>query len=215
MNFESDLRTYRAKLDVFKSDRRHFELRKEEIIGKLDQEKQAVENFAKARWVLSEVARITQQTLQGYIENLATMALQAIFPERDYRLVMELDFKRGRCECLLRVKEGENGEPFVPKDELGGGICDVMAFALRIILWSLSKPRSRAFIILDEPFRFVDRNHVAKCGDLLAELSRTMGVQFFIVTHSEELVATGDQVWDVSHDGEKSNLALCKGADVV
>ena len=43
-----------------------------------------------------------------------------------------------------------------------------------------------AFVVLDEPFRFVSREYRPAIAELVKELSEELNVQFVLVTHSSE-----------------------------
>jgi len=84
-----------------------------------------------------------------------------------------------------------------PSADSGGGAVDVAAFALRLSLWSLQNPRSRNTIILDEPFRFLSKDLHHKAGELLKQISETLGIQLIIVTHEKELQQYANKVFTV------------------
>uniref|UniRef100_A0A6M3MA13 Uncharacterized protein n=1 Tax=viral metagenome TaxID=1070528 RepID=A0A6M3MA13_9ZZZZ len=202
---------YRQQVDKKKARKELLEqqfLSREEEIG--DKKAQA-EKVTKARWVLSEVARLTQEKFKGYVESLVTMAIRSIF-DRPYEFLVDFEIKRNKSECYLRVREGD-WEPYVPKDEQGGGIIDVISFALRVVLWSLQKPRSRNVIILDEPMKNMG-DLIFLGGQMLREISHRLGFQLLIVTHEKELVNIADRAWEVRHNGESSEVKLLGGEDI-
>jgi len=174
--------------------------------AKIIQLKEVMERKIKARWVLSEVARITQERFTGYVENLVTLAIQSVF-DRPLKLLVKFEIKRNNSECLLLVQDGDK-EPYVPKDEMGGGLLDVISFALRVVLWSLEQPRSRNVLLLDEPMKFVGHGEMQqKAGDMLRDISHRLGIQLIILTHEPELMAIADRSWNVVHDGTMSHVS--------
>ena len=92
----------------------------------------------------------------------------------------------------------ENGNEFVPKDDMGGGILDIISFALRIVLWGLETPKSRNLIILDEPFKQCGKL-ITKACQMVKEISKMLGVQIIMVTHSDELIDIADKSWHVQY----------------
>ena len=196
---------YRQQINKKKTEKELLEQqllsRKKEIEGK----KAQTEKVIKARWVLSEVARLTQEKFKGYVESLVTMAIRSIF-DRPYEFLVDFEIKRNKSECYLKVKEGD-WEPYVPKDEQGGGIIDIISFALRVVLWSLQKPRSRNVIILDEPMKNMG-DLIFLGGQMLREISHRLGFQLLIVTHEKELVSIADRAWEVKHNGISSDVKL-------
>lgn len=153
-----------------------------------------LEALIKARWVLTEVSRQTQEHLKHNIEQLVTMCLNEVFPERDFKFITEFQIKRNKMECEFRVDV--DGNEYSPKDDMGGSILDIISFALRIILWSLENPKSRNTIILDEPFRFSGRL-ITKSVQMVKELSKKLNIQFIINTHSDEVIDIADRSFHI------------------
>lgn len=175
-----------------------------ELKEKMGELRKFVEVCTKARWVLSEVTRLTQEKVKGYIENLTTMAIQAVF-DREYRFVADFKIARNKSECYFSVKEGVN--EYVPKEEQGGGIIDVISFALRVVLWSLEKPRSRNVLILDEPFRFLGKLQ-EKAGQMVKEVAEKLGIQIIMITHDFELSEIADKSFFVEQKNGISKVVV-------
>ena len=165
------------------------------------------ENKEKARYVLNEVLKITQSNCKEYIEEMVTLALQMVF-ERDFKFKLELEIKRNKSECRLLVQEGY-GDPFVPKEEMGGGMVDLISIILRMIMWSLEQPRTDGVFILDEPLKFLGHGELLnRAIYIIRDISTKLGLQLIIVTHEPELIALADKSWIVTHNGIKSAVTL-------
>lgn len=162
------------------------------------------EKLIKARWVLAEVSRLTQQKVSSYIESLVTMAIQSIYQD-DFVFHCNFDIKRNKSECLLTVSSKE-GKEFIPKDEDGGGILDVISLALRIVLWTMQKPRSINTFILDEPGKFLG-DLIESFGLFIKEISNKLNIQFIINTHDPRLSEIADRVWTVT---KKDGISIVK-----
>jgi len=200
-----NLQQYRAELEDRKSRRNLLQQQLEQCGEKIAEKQEYLENLKKSRWVISEVARKTQAHVTQYIESLGTMAIRSVF-DRDFRLIADFEIKRNKSECRLLVQEGDQ-EPFVPKEEMGGGIIDVLSFALRVILWSMQKPKSRNVLIVDEPLKFVGKGELLeKAGEMVRKISHKLNFQLVLVTHADELSAIGDRNWEVKHNGVCSEV---------
>lgn len=163
------------------------------------------DDLVEARRIISEAARSTQLQFQGFVESLVTMAIQTVFPEQQYRFVMEFDLKANRSEINLLVQQGEK-EPYRPEDEQGGGLLDVLSFALRVVMWSLEKPRSRPVFVMDEPFRYCGKL-TSLAGNMMKEISQKLGIQIIMVTHEDSLSEIADKSWLVKREkGGWSNV---------
>lgn len=151
-------------------------------------------HISEARELLAIVALETQEQLRYHISEIVTLAMDAVLDE-PYALEVDFVPKRGKTECeLWFVRDGERIKPM---DASGGGAVDVAAFALRVAIWSLRAQRTRAVIILDEPFRFLSSNLQPRAGGMLKELSTRLGIQFIMVTHSEALAESADKILQV------------------
>ena len=144
-------------------------------------------------WI--KLADKIQMNARSHIEAVVTMAIQSVF-EKPYKFKLVFEEKRNNITCTPLVIE--DGYEYSPKDQMGGGMIDIIGFALRITLWSMRVPRSRNIFILDEPFRF--------CGDLtlkaavmLKKLSEKLKFQVLLVTHNAELKEVCDKVWIINN----------------
>lgn len=147
-----------------------------------------------AKEIIKQVGLKTQQQLQYHISDITTLALESIF-DNAYQLKAEFVERRDKTECdLLFVRDDEVLDPISAS---GGGAVDVASFALRIASWSMEYPRLRNVIILDEPMRFLSEDLQEKASKMIKELSSKLGIQFIIVTHSQEITTYADKVFEV------------------
>jgi len=194
MDFDTEILQLKTKKDTLNT-----EIAKKDAMVLLETGNYA--NHVTARLVLVEVSRQTQAHLKTIIENLVNLCLKSVFSDREFEFKADFQIKRNKMECEFLVYE--NGHEFSPKDEMGGSILDIISFALRIILWSLEKPRSRNVIIMDEPFKFTGKL-ITKAVQMVKELSNKLGIQFIINTHSDELIYIADRSWHVINVKGKS-----------
>lgn len=148
--------------------------------------------------VIQEVAQKTQSRLAFHISGMVGACIKAIFPEDQYEFKMEFVQRRGKTECDLFLADAA-GNRIKPEDAEGGGLVNVAAFALRIALWSLSKP-SRPVFVLDEPFHFLHSAEAhARVAEMLNELGQKLNLQIIMVTgeESEEIIKEADSVIEI------------------
>jgi len=158
----------------------------------------------KAREIIRTVGIKTQQQLSFHISDITSLALEAVFPE-PYALVVDFVQRRNKTECDLLFEK--NKERMHPLDASGGGAVDVAAFALRIASWSMTNPKSRSVMILDEPMRFVSADLQQAASEMLKEISTKLGIQFIIVTHENTLAAWADKTFEI---GIKKGISFIK-----
>lgn len=154
-----------------------------------------VEASEKARSILQLVARETQEQLEYRVSELVSLALSSVF-EEPYKLKLQFVVRRGKTECdILFERDGKGIDPLFSS---GGGAVDVAAFALRVALWNLSRPRTRNVLILDEPFRFLSRDLQRRASMMLKRLSAGLGLQIIMSSHSPDLIDGADQVFETA-----------------
>ena len=173
---------------------------------KLNVANRKLKHYEEARAIFTRLSKQLQTEAKKHIENLVTLAVQAVFDNRySYHLVYEE--KRGVMTCTPTVKIGN--EEYIPKEDEGGGMQDIIGFIQKIVLWSIQVPRSRNFILLDEPFRFCGELTL-KALQIVQKLSQKLNLQILIITHEPEIANACDRVWEVKNPKNKSNVKRIK-----
>lgn len=174
---------------------------------RLSQVKQELDDCVLSQQTITEIAKRIQLVVKKYIESLVTKAVAPVF-DRPFKFVLEYDVKGRKTVAQPLIVEGD-GEPQIPKEEMGVSILDILSFAFRIVLWRLERPRSRAVMWMDEPMRDVGKGKfLERAADMLREISQRLGLQLIIITHEQELARIGDAVFQVSHDGTASQVEV-------
>jgi len=185
----------RNKLEQQKGAKAQIETSLFNLQEQLKEKKRSLIRHEQAREIVREVGLKTQQQLQFHIEDVVSMALDAVFPD-PYKFTIDFVQRRNKTECdLYFVRDGNKVDPLTAS---GVGVVDVAAFALRIASWSMMQPRTRNTIILDEPFRFLSENYQEQASNMLKEISQKLGIQFILVTHEQTLTEAADKVFEVS-----------------
>lgn len=198
-----DLKRLRTIVDRKHGQRSQIENNLTAFQDELKQITKTLARHEKAREIIREVGLQTQQQLQFHISDVTSLALESVFND-PYQLKVDFVQRRNKTECdLLFVKGDSELDPLTAS---GGGAVDVAAFALRIASWSMSHPRTRATIILDEPLRFLSVDNQEKASRMIKELSQRLGLQFIIVTHESVLASYADKVFEVSIKKGKSKV---------
>lgn len=133
-----------------------------------------------AQEVAREVAQRIQQQAHERVADVVTAALRQIFGDDSYQFTIDFQQKRGRTEAQLQLHQGglliED-----PISSVGGGVVDVIAFALRVAAMKWSRPAPRPALILDEPFKWLSAEYRPAAAALLQRLAEEM--QIVLVTH--------------------------------
>lgn len=200
MNGISD---YRRKVDALQAEHRLLGEQVDREAKRLGSLKQDAEYIDKARALIQQAALQTQETLKIRLTAIVTTALRTVFVDKDLAFSVRFESKRGRTEAVLEV--GENDIFTDPIEGHGGGVVDVVSFALRAAFWSIS--RSRSVLILDEPFRFLSRDLQSAAAEMIRTLSDKLGLQILMVTHEEALKEVADSIFEVERQGDESVVA--------
>jgi hypothetical protein len=126
-----------------------------------------------------------QNKLQFCITSIVTKALEAVFDD-PYEFCMSFGTRGDKTlEVSLLLKR--DGEEFDPLTATGGGVINVVSFALRIACLLISHPAPDRVLIFDEPFVHLSKDLQIRLRGMLEELSKELQLQFLIVTHETSL----------------------------
>ncbi len=189
----------RNKLEREKGKRIEVENSISNLETEIREKKRELRKHEQAREIVREVGQRTQEQLSVHISDIASMALEAVFPE-PYELAIEFVPRRNKTECdIYFVREGNKVNPL---DASGIGAVDVAAFALRIASWSMQLPHTRPLILLDEPFKHLKGLEPNKrVLEMIHEISKRMGIQIITISDEriprEDIVEAADQVFEI------------------
>jgi DNA repair exonuclease SbcCD ATPase subunit len=170
--------------------------------------KKDLETVSQAIEVVTQLANGARQEFKTEVDRLVTLAIRGVFDEH-FKFDLQLDVKNNRLQCYPVVIETDNGEPveYDPEDDMGGSILDSIGFAFRILLKKLGKVETRNTLILDEPAKNTGHGELlTRTGQMISELSHSLGLQTILITHDEELMAVADRAWSVKRTKQGSQV---------
>jgi len=159
-------------------------------IKQLEEEKAML---VKAVGTLDRCVQIVSANGIGKIEGIVSDGLRRVFNNDHIGLLIEKkETARGNSYRLL-VKKGETvGNPM---DSFGGGVQNVVAFLLRVIL--IKRFKLAPFIALDEQFSNVSPEYQPRIAKLLKTLAG-LGFTILIVSHQPTITRGADHVCNVT-----------------
>ena len=173
------------------------------LLNKIRKEKKRLKNLEKAHEILKQVGLETQQQLVYHISDVTSVALSSVFDE-PYSVKLDFVERRGKTECDIIFEK--NGFPYDPLNSAGGGVADLASFALRIASWSMKVPNTRPIIVLDEPFKHLDKTMHPRASEMIKMLSDKLGIQFIIITHEQSMGVYADKVFEVKQRKSVSTI---------
>lgn len=157
----------------------------------------------KAGMVIKAVAQNIQSVLEANIADLVNKAIHEVFVDESFDFKMQYTIKNGKVEVEFMYVT-EDGNELSPLEDSGIGTVDVVAFALRVSLWFLSRKKVRPVILLDEPFKNISANFRPIFLKLVQVIAKETGIQLIIVTHHEDIISIADNVIRVTKHGTKN-----------
>lgn len=168
-------------------------------------------DLAEARELVSQVGIAAQGEINGVIEELVTQAIQAVFGMNYSFEIVDL-IQRNKPETNFFIIE--NGKRRDLRDSSGGGVLDLVALCLRVVIWAIKSPRSAPVIILDEPLKFLDCERLDNAGAMINKLSEMLEIQFIIVTHEEDLFNCANFHYHVTKVGDVSDVVCLQKGEI-
>jgi DNA repair exonuclease SbcCD ATPase subunit len=161
-------------------------------IKQLEEEKV---QLVKAVGTIDRCVQIVSANGIGKIEGIVSDGLRRVFGNDQIGLFIEKkETARGNSYRLL-VRKGETiGNPM---ESFGGGVQNVVAFLLRVIL--IKRFKLAQFIALDEQFSNVSSEYQPKISEMLKVLSK-MGFTIFAISHQPTITSAADIIYDVVSD---------------
>jgi DNA repair exonuclease SbcCD ATPase subunit len=163
--------------------------------AKIQEGEKVVADVESAREVVNTVLVLTQEKVKGFVEEVVSLALSVVYGD-EYGFELEFGIKRNQSECTPWIIKGK--DRLCPKTDVGGGVCDIASFALRMAIWALTTPKPANVFILDEPGRFLSQDKQPLFGQMVKEISELLGVQIILVSHSSSIIDCADKAYEVS-----------------
>lgn len=173
-------------------------------IKQLEEEKA---QLIKAVGTLDRCVQIVSANGIGMIEGIVSNGLQRVFGNPELGLFIEKkETARGNSYRLLIRKGDTVGNPM---DSFGGGVQNVVAFLLRIIL--IKRFKLAKFIALDEQFSNVSSDYQPKVSEMLKTLAK-LGWTIFAISHQPTITSAADTIYEVVvDDGHPPALRKLEG----
>lgn len=147
--------------------------------------RQHISNVETAQKISQVVVEAVQKEAHQQISEVVSSCLEAVFEEDAYQFKIDFVQRRGKTEADLFLER--EGLVVDPLKSAGGGVVDVVSFALRLACLLLRAPKVRSLLVLDEPFKMLSKEYVPLVGQLLLRLAKEHSVQIIMVTHNPQL----------------------------
>lgn len=173
---------------------------KQEEVSSINEE---ILDLEECKFIVQDVSEKAQKKLADTLNTIVTNALATVFTD-PYEFKIEIEAKANVVQATPTLIK--DGEPYGLKSDVGYGVVDVAALALRVALLSLQKNHNNV-LILDEPFTAIGDRDKARACMLLKTMSEELGIQFIIVTHVAEIKEIADLLIEIDR---KDNTSFVK-----
>ena len=179
---------------------------------RFNEQTQMREKAIDGRKVIEEVtaisqacARKVQDRLGLTVGGLVTECLKGIIPGFAMSFVPVFETRRNQTECDFVLVDAKANR-YDPMKCNGGGVCDIIAFALRVCVLLLESKPHRNILILDEPFKFLHGNvQQERAFEVLMKLADRLNMQIVVVNQGSLADERARSYGIVLSDG-KSNV---------
>ena len=162
--------------------------------SRIDSIKGEVENLLKAQGLIDRCIEVISANGIGKIESIVSAGLQKVFQDKSLGLVIEKkETARGYSYRIL-IRHGDTiGNPM---DSFGGGIQNVAAFLLRVIL--IKRFKTAKMLAVDESFNNISAEFVPNVSAMLKTLAEDHGYTILAVTHQPQLASSANHIYGVT-----------------
>lgn len=183
--YQEFLQRKKGEYDILKNQYTKY-LSQLEVLKKEEQDLLYIQELAQ------NIAKLTQEKIKIHITEIVNTAIQYI-PFNDSEIIFDMDFeiKRNNTECIFYFRK--KGNKINPINSSGGGLLDIVSFALLLSVWSLKNNPKNNTIILDEPFKWLSVDLIPYAATLLKEVSKKLGLQIIMITHDPEFIEIADK----------------------
>lgn len=198
--YDSFLKKNTDNLTKYIAKKEFYENRKNEVEEKI--KKLSVEDLEECVIVLQKMSAFKRESARNRLEELGTMALQySLGP--DYRMIIDIPETKKKPTAEVYVLHLPTLLKTNPESENGGGVVDILSFAMRfVVLQSIDDPVIDGPIIMDEPFKMVSAEYVPMLIDFIKKIAEDFDRQVIVVTHNNDLAQTSRIISVSSENGE-------------
>lgn len=157
----------------------------EKLKVQLEEEKARLVEIELLQELFQISIKLMYSNLSSKLGAVITEGLAIVFPEAQYKFMVEFVERRGTIEADLFL-EDSNHNKYHPLDAIGGGVSDFISLLLRIIFIVLS--HNKNILVADEPLKFISRGKVGRAAKFIKKVCEDFKFQLIIVSHIPELI---------------------------
>lgn len=151
--------------------------------------------------LLAAMQEVWRGRFQGAVGEVVSQGLAGVFGEA-LDLIIEMGQHGDHPTARFALRDPRGLETTDIMDARGGGIVNVAAFLLRVLLLLSARPAMNRLLVLDEPFINVSAEYRPAVTALLRRICDEGGFQIIMVSHTPELADAADRAYRFTLDAE-------------
>lgn len=191
--FEKQLIIAESKLRYLEGQKETLDKQYLENLGKIATAEAASDTFLKASVLLQLVSEKTRERSITKIESIVTQAIQEVYGDRALRFKIEFENKRGAVSVEFKLWDDNLKKYLNIIRSEAGGIKNIIAAILRLVVIDLYYPKIEGPVVLDEIGVHISQEHRARFGKFLKQYSQLTGRQIILVSHLEKVNEFADK----------------------
>jgi len=205
----ANARYYLKRLEDLETVREDLEARRGRLAQEILDTERKIPFFEQAKeFFLAAVDEVYEASL-GEMEKTLNAAVRFIFFDKDYRVKLDLDDRRGKCVDLYLVDNAYDPPMEVDmRDGVGNGVRSVVSFVLRV--FRVVSEGLPPLLFDDEAYSAVSESYVDRFFTFARALCEQKGLALVLITHDERFLPYADRRYAVS-DGRVTELPVEKG----
>lgn len=166
-----------AKVHLLDDQRKALMAERDSVQGQLDQK-------ALMDTLFLFLLERTQKRAVGLFEKLLTSMLQDVVPAEGQSIALELSLERGGRPGLHFGLRNRAGFVHSVTHGTGGSISNIVAAGSRMIALYRASGQLRPFLVFDEADHWMEPGRVGAFYGILRDMSRMLGLQTLVISHS-------------------------------
>lgn len=131
----------------------------------------------------------------GALQELLDTALSFVFYDKNYKIKINLNDKRGMKTLSFSLQDNNSGESVSLKNGCGNGVRCVVSAVLNLFV-ILSK--GSKVLILDEKYSNLSESYVPNFFEFLNKLCESKGIRIILITHDPRFMNFCEKTYTVS-----------------
>lgn len=175
---------HKSKVDSMKVQYNDNKKQLEKLESELENYNQHYKDLGLAYAYLEKLINNESEKFIREVESLLTIALKAIFTDKDYECVIKSD-KESSASIHIRYYD-EDGNMICPniRKAVGGGIQTVIGFLLQVFF--ILQYDVERVIFVDEGFYAISEEYLGNFKDFVTELIKNEDFKIMLITHDKD-----------------------------